>query len=134
MEKKELRILSNEHAIVRSEDESSRTIEGRALMFDVDSEDLGGFTESIDPTALDGVLENQDVLALYNHDENRGVLARFTNGEGTLELEVDETGLTYKFESPNTGIGVNHQIQESVMKYLKVLSVVISVPVHLHLQ
>jgi HK97 family phage prohead protease len=36
---------------------------------------------------------------------DRGVLARSENGEGSLELEVDEKGLIYRFEAPHTSLG-----------------------------
>ena len=97
---RERRNFSNENAIIRSDNKDSRTITGYALVFDQESRDLGGFTEIIERTALDGVIPGeQDVLALYNHDSSRGVLARYTNGEGTLELRVDDIGLRYKFEA-----------------------------------
>lgn len=82
----------------------SRKIEGYALLFDVESRDLGGFKEVIERNALDGVIENSDILALYNHNENN-VLARATNGNGTLSLDVDEKGLKYSFEAPDTPLG-----------------------------
>lgn len=82
----------------------SRKIEGYALLFNVESRDLGGFKEVIEPNALDGVIEKSDILALYNHNEN-DVLARATAGSGTLSLEVDEKGLKYSFDAPNTPLG-----------------------------
>jgi HK97 family phage prohead protease len=66
---------------------------------------LGGFTEVIEPTALDGVLDRSDILCLLNHNEERGVLARSKYGTGSLELSVDDTGLKYRFEAPNTTLG-----------------------------
>jgi len=83
---------------------ASRKIEGYALLFNTESQDLGGFTEVIAPTALNGVLEVSDVLALYNHEENN-VLARSTNGKGTLSLNVDTKGLKYTFSAPITPLG-----------------------------
>lgn len=83
----------------------SRHIEGYALVFDTESRDLGGFTEKIDKDALDGLIEKSDVFCLLNHDESRGVLARSNMGEGSLKLEVDERGLKYSFDAPNTALG-----------------------------
>jgi len=83
---------------------ASRKIEGYALLFNTESQDLGGFTEVIAPTALNGVLEVSDVLALYNHEENN-VLARSTNGKGTLSLNIDTKGLKYAFSAPITPLG-----------------------------
>lgn len=83
----------------------SRTIEGYAIVFNSLSHNLGGFREQILPEAIEGVLEKSCILALLNHDESRGVLARYRNGEGSLELTVDEKGLKYRFEAPHTQLG-----------------------------
>lgn len=88
--------------------ENTRTVEGYALLFNVDSTPMGwsgDWVEKIAPGALDGVLENSDVLCLLNHDESRGVLARWRKEPGSLKLEVDEKGLRYSFEAPNTALG-----------------------------
>lgn len=85
--------------------EESRKVSGYALVFNSDSHDLGGFIERISPDALEGVLERSDVLALLNHDQSRGVLARSKYGVGSLTLTVDERGLLYEFDAPNTQLG-----------------------------
>jgi len=59
--------------------------------------------EIILPGAFDDVL-NDDVRALFNHDSSM-ILARSKNGEGTLQIGVDETGLYYEFEPPDTQVG-----------------------------
>lgn len=82
----------------------SRRIEGYALLFNKESNDLGGFKEVISRNALDGVLEQSDILALYNHEENK-VLARNTGGKGSLSLTIDERGLKYSFIAPLTPTG-----------------------------
>lgn len=83
----------------------SRTVEGYALVFGKQSRDLGGFTEVIEPTALEGILEKSDILCLLNHNEDRGILARSKYGTGSLELFIDDIGLKYRFEAPNTALG-----------------------------
>ena len=54
----------------------SRKVEGYAVVFQSESNDLGGFKEVIDSRALDGIIEKSDVLCLLNHNEDKGVLAR----------------------------------------------------------
>ena len=70
-------------------------IEGYAAVFDA-SADLGNFTETIDRDAFANVMANHDCRALFNHDPNFP-LARSVNGEGTLDLKVDENGLWFSF-------------------------------------
>lgn len=99
---KEIRNSNNEITPILPE---SRTVSGYAIVFNSDSNDLGGFIERIEPNSLDGVVEKSDVLCLLNHNEDRGVLARSNKGEGSLTLEIDEIGLKYTFEAPNTALG-----------------------------
>ncbi|MCI1681440.1 MAG: HK97 family phage prohead protease [Bacteroides sp.] len=86
-------------------DSEKRTVEGYAALFNVVADGLWFGSETIEPGAFDGVLEKSDVLALLNHDLNRGVLARWKMKEISLRLEVDEKGLKYSFEAPNTALG-----------------------------
>lgn len=100
---KEKRYISEIRSV---EGENSRHIVGYALLFNVRSVQLGDFTEVIMPEALnDEILKRSDVLALLNHDISRGVLARSRNGEGSLTLTIDEKGLKYEFDAPNTALG-----------------------------
>lgn len=106
MKKKERRNMSTAPTLRSAQEgQESRLIEGYALVFDTESQDLGGFRERIAPGALDGVIERSDVLSLYNHSFERGVLARCTRGEGSLELIVDDLGLHYSFDAPRTALG-----------------------------
>lgn len=99
---KELRACNG---LIKRNEEDSRIVEGYAIVFNSLSKDLGGFIEIIEPRAIDGILEKSDILCLLNHNEDRGVLARSKYGTGSLELTVDETGLKYRFEAPNTALG-----------------------------
>lgn len=82
----------------------SRTIQGYAVVFNSESEDMG-FIEIIHPEAItEDTIKNSDVFALFNHSDDRP-LARSKNGEGGLSLEIDEKGLKYTFEAPNTTVG-----------------------------
>lgn len=79
----------------------SRTVRGYAAVFNQESEIMSwGFVEVIATGAFDEVL-GDDVRALLNHDANI-ILARTG---ATLEIGVDETGLWYEFEAPNTTAG-----------------------------
>nr|DAT61052.1 MAG TPA: prohead serine protease [Caudoviricetes sp.] len=81
-----------------------RTVEGYAVVFNSQSEDLG-FYETINPSAItEEVLKRSDVFCLFNHDQDK-VLARSKYGEGSLKLEIDERGLKYSFTAPNTDLG-----------------------------
>lgn len=97
--------IRNTNLELRAIAPESREVTGYAIVFQSESVDLGGFRETIEPTALDGVIEVSDVLCLLNHNEDKGVLARCKNGSGSLKLEVDEKGLRYSFEAPNTALG-----------------------------
>lgn len=86
-----------------------RTISGYAIVFDVESRVLpswdGDFVEIIERGAVDDALIAQsDVKALFNH-VNSMLLARSVNGIGTLKLSVDDHGLRFEFEAPNTSHG-----------------------------
>jgi len=74
---------------------------GHAAVFNTLSEDLGAFREKIMPGAFDEVLDN-DVRAYFNHDPNL-ILGR--TSAGTLRLSVDEQGLRYELDVPNTSAG-----------------------------
>lgn len=83
----------------------SRKVEGYAVIFNSQSEDLG-FYETIEPSAItDEVIAKSDVFALLNHDNSRGILARSKRGKGSLKLLVDDRGLKYEFTAPNTVLG-----------------------------
>jgi hypothetical protein len=85
--------------------EDSRTISGYAVVFDSWSRDLGGFTEIIRQSAISQELLNEsDVIANINHDDNM-MVARCKEGEGTLRLSLDEHGLAFEFEAPETERG-----------------------------
>ena len=88
---------------IRSDEEKDSEVyaEGYALVFNSWSEDLGGFVETIEPSALEGS-DLSDVRALFNHNADK-VLAR--SSAGTLDLETDEKGLKFRFKIPNTSYG-----------------------------
>lgn len=86
-----------------------RTISGYAIVWNVESRVLaswdGSFIETIERGAVtDELIAASDVTALFNHERSQ-LLARSVNGEGTLKLAVDDTGLRFEFEAPNTTLG-----------------------------
>lgn len=92
-------------------EENSRIVEGYAIVFNQQSRKLYDkatkkvFTEVIDPRAItNAFLADQDIKMLFNHS-NDMLLARSTFGIGTLQYEVDEYGVKYRFEMPNTSVG-----------------------------
>ena len=90
---------------INRSDKESRMVEGTAIVFDSDSNDLG-FIEQIAPEAIDeDTIARSDVFCYLNHDESRGVLARCNNGKGSLDLWIAEDGLHYRFEAPKTQLG-----------------------------
>ena len=92
--------------------QDSRTVEGYAVVFNSQSEDLG-FYETINPAAItEDVLMRSDVFCLFNHDQDK-VLARSKYGTGSLQLQLDEQGLKYTFQAPNTDLG------DELLEYLR---------------
>lgn len=87
------------------ESPESRTIIGYAVVFESESQDLGGFIEIIKRGAItQDTINNCDIFAKFNHDDSK-VLARSNQGKGSLKLTVDDYGLRYEFEAPNTDLG-----------------------------
>jgi HK97 family phage prohead protease len=74
------------------------TIRGYAAKYNVLSELMWDFRETILPGAFDGRLED-DVRALFNHDPNL-ILGRSI--AGTLRLTLDDVGLFYEVDLPDT--------------------------------
>ena len=84
----------------------SRTIEGYAIVFGVESRILSdywdNYREIIEPGAItEERLKEMDIKMTMYHNREK-ILARSTNGEGTLKLSVDDVGVKYSFEAPNT--------------------------------
>ena len=84
----------------------SRTIEGYAIVFGVESRILSdywdNYREIIEPGAItEERLKEMDIKMTMYHNREK-ILARSTNGEGTLKLTVDDVGVKYSFDAPNT--------------------------------
>jgi len=102
LSKMETRILSVDSFEVR-EDSDGMHLEGYAALFNSRSENLGGFTEMIQPGAFRASLRaRNDIKFLYNHDT--GAVLGSTRAD-TLTLTEDERGLRVSGLLPNTTHG-----------------------------
>ena len=88
-------------AEVRATEGDARKIAGHAALFNVRSQNLGGFVEIIAPGAFDACLASSpDILCLFNHDMSAVPLGRTTSG--TLRVSVDSLGLAYECDPADT--------------------------------
>ena len=98
------RQLERRSASISSINVDTRIVEGYAIIFNSQSEDLG-FYETISPSAVtEDTINTSDVFCLFNHNPEK-VLARSKYGKGSLSLVIDDRGLKYSFEVPNTELG-----------------------------
>lgn len=91
----------------REDGGESRTITGYAILFGVPSEPLYAYDdeearEVIAPGAVTKeLLDGCDIKMTMFHDRQL-ILARSKNGTGTLSYTVDDKGVAFEFEAPNT--------------------------------
>lgn len=77
------------------------TLGGYAAKFNKTSRNLGGFVEQLAPSAFNKSLaDGVRVMARYNHETLLG-----TTDAGTLRLSVDDIGLRYEIDMPDTTAG-----------------------------
>lgn len=86
----------------RSEGDRKIVASGYASVFGTRSANMGGFVEVVEPTAFNKTIKEVDVRAFFNHDPNR-LLGRMS--AGTLRLGVDQRGLHYEVDLPDTSDG-----------------------------
>ena len=85
----------------------SRTIMGRAILFNTPSAPLWSdedeeAREIIAPSAITKeLLDGCDIKFTMFHNRQL-ILARSKNGSGTLSYSVDDTGVSFEFDAPNT--------------------------------
>ena len=111
-EKREIRTIDCQLAIreaAQGSESESRTITGRAIVFNAESEVLDDwgerFREVILPEAVTmEFLNTQDVKMNMLH-ERELTIARCNKGQGSLRMAVDEQGVTFEFEAPNCDLG-----------------------------
>ena len=110
--KREIRTIDCQLAIretAEGQESESRTITGRAIVFNAESEVLDDwgerFREVILPEAVTmEFLNTQDVKMNMLH-ERELTIARCNKGIGSLRMAVDEQGVTFEFEAPRCDIG-----------------------------
>jgi uncharacterized protein len=90
------------NTIFKRAEGTGRTVTGYAAVFNSETVIGGWYKEVIEPGAFDEAIAASDCRALFNHDGNC-LLAR--QSSGTLKLSLDERGLVYEFESPDTTVG-----------------------------
>lgn len=95
---------------IRAGSEKRLTIGGYAAKFNRMSQNLGGFVERINPTFFNKSRGDgwPGVLARHNHDDN---MLLGTTGAGTLRLMIDEVGLDYTVDLPQTRMDVYELVQ-----------------------
>ena len=110
--KNEIRTLEGVLAIRElqaGQEGESRTICGRAIVFNSESElldDFGmTFREVIDPSAVTmDFLMTQDIKLNMLHDRKQTV-ARWNKGKGSLRLTLTSEGLDFEFDAPKCDLG-----------------------------
>lgn len=106
--KKSIRNYSGDISFRAFEENDKRYLEGYAVVFNkrskLISENNRLFYEIIKPEAFNDVLKSEDlnVVLTFNHERDR-VIARTKSG--TLKLSLDEYGLRFIAEVPNTTLG-----------------------------
>ena len=100
MNKREQLYLPARELRVQTSPDGSRIISGFAIVYNSPSQDLGGFTEIVAPSAVAESLRNSpDVLCLRDHDVSI-LLGRTTSK--TLTLTDEPAGLRFSCRLPDT--------------------------------
>ena len=50
-------------------------------------------------------MDKSDIKVYLDHNKEKGILARSKFGNGSLSYEIDERGVIYSFQAPNTNLG-----------------------------
>jgi HK97 family phage prohead protease len=95
---------------IRAAADNKLTIGGYAAKFDRRSQNLGGFVEEIRTGFFNKSRGDNwpGVMARHNHDDN---MLLGTTGAQTLRLAVDEIGLDYAVDLPNSRMDVYELVQ-----------------------
>ena len=99
-----MKIEKEIRSITNGFDVENRHITGYGILFESESVDMG-FIEVIKRGAVtQEQLDSSDIFIYFNHNPEE-VLARSINGVGSVKLVVDERGVKYEFDAPNTTKG-----------------------------
>ena len=90
--------------------DARRSIGGYAAVFNKLSSNLGGFVERVAPTAFNGSRGRDwpNVRARYNHDP---MMLLGTTAAGTLRLSIDDQGLFYEVDPPQSRADVMELVE-----------------------
>ena len=106
IEKRDVSFDADDEIVVETRSNGREVIRGLAIPYNRLSVDLGGFRERIMPGAFDKILSRQrgkgEIVSYFNHDPN-WLLGR--ESAGTLEISVDDRGISYVVEPPDTQAG-----------------------------
>lgn len=91
---------------LREDGSTQRYISGYAVVFEQYSRSFyDEWVEIISRNAFANT-DMSDVVMVVDHSHSAGdVLARSRNGEGTLEITIDEVGVKFRFAVPDTTVG-----------------------------
>lgn len=81
--------------------EDGKRLQGTAVVFNRQSENLGGFVETIAPEAVQ-TRDLENIVATFNHDPS-ALLGR--QESGTLRLDKRDAGLEFEVDLPDTQVG-----------------------------
>jgi HK97 family phage prohead protease len=107
MTEREIRTITTEVAGLELRSEDGRNlpnIYGYSAVFNVLSDNLGGFRERLAPTAFDRTLEERPDAIKAFHNHNQDIVIGSTR-KGTLELSTDERGLSHRISPPDNEWG-----------------------------
>lgn len=91
---------------VREDGTTLRYVSGYAVVFEQYSAPFWDeIVEIVSRTAFDNT-DMSDVVMVVDHSRQVGdVLARSKNGEGSLEISIDDIGVKFRFAVPDTSVG-----------------------------
>lgn len=85
-------------------EKESRTITGKAISFDTPSRYIG-YIEYVNRGAItQDLIDSSNITFNINHNDDY-MMARWNRGQGTLDIQLKEDGVYFKFDAPPTDKG-----------------------------